>query len=261
MVLTVGRCPPPPRGVRRCRAYKASVSVTTRAGHGGGVILFEPPSPRRSYVYPSSTSITGSSNSSAVMGHTSCSASRSSCGSGDSTVESLETSVSSFDGGGRDGGDAGLSPEGVPLFLFLFRRDSNFDNMALFRADWDRVRELVHCASRLSILSNAFAVDELVYILHVKLFFADCRLSNASASSTTRMSFFRVSACCTSFVFTVSRTGSSASMWSTRSLHRVLFCLTRCFASPQLLMTAAIAMMVCDMPPNAQGRGRRLLDR
>jgi hypothetical protein len=159
-------------------------------------------------------------------------------------------------GGGGDGGDAGLSREGA----FSARGDMR-DNMALFRADWDRVRYPVHEASRLSISSKSSATDELVHILKMKLLLADCRLSNASASSTTRMSFFRVSACCTSFVFTVSRTGASASMSSTRCVHRFLFCLTRRLASPQLLMTAAIATMVCDMPPNAQGRRRRLFDR
>ena len=170
--------------------------------------------------------------------------------------ESLSCFGGGGGGGGGDGGDAGLSREGA----FSARGDMA-DNMALFRADWDRVRNLVHEASRLSISSNESATDELMHIIEMKLLFADCRLSNASASSTTRMSFFRVSACCTSFVFTVSRTGWSASMSSTRCVHRFLFCLTRCFASPQLLMTAAIATMVCDMPPNAQGRRRRLLDR
>ena len=109
------RRPPAPRV-----CWARASSWRAPRGHGGGVVCSSyVVTADRSYVYPSSTSITGSSNSSAVMGHTSCSASRSGGSSGDSTVESLETSVSCFGGGGRDGGDAGLSPEGLFYFYFV----------------------------------------------------------------------------------------------------------------------------------------------
>jgi hypothetical protein len=63
----------------------ASVFVASAAPDMGEVSLFSSHAVTadRSYVYPSSTNNTGSSNSSAVMGHTSCSASRSAVSSAD----------------------------------------------------------------------------------------------------------------------------------------------------------------------------------
>jgi hypothetical protein len=74
----------PPRAASACclaRMLGASVFVASAAPDMGEVSFCSSHAVTadRSYVCPSSTSITGSSNSSAVMGHTSCSASRSGC--------------------------------------------------------------------------------------------------------------------------------------------------------------------------------------
>ena len=78
----------PPRAVSACclaRMLGASVFVASAAPDIGEVSCFSSHAVTadRSYVCPSSTSNTGSSKSSAVMGHTSCSASRSAVSSAD----------------------------------------------------------------------------------------------------------------------------------------------------------------------------------
>ena len=78
----------PPRAASACclaRMFGASVLVVSVAPDMGEVSCFSSHAVTadRSYVYPSSTNNTGSSKSSAVMGHTSCSASKSAVSSAD----------------------------------------------------------------------------------------------------------------------------------------------------------------------------------
>ena len=125
---------------------------------------------------------------------------------------------------------------GVLAQILMFPARDKEDNI-------DKVSVPVSAPSLLLMLSNSSAADVLVHILNTKLLRLVCRSSRASASLTTSKSFVRVRSCPLSFFFTVSSTGLSASMTSTRCPHNLLFCLTLVFASLQLLITAASAMM------------------